>query len=1344
MKSKLFNNVLFLFFLVTFVSGNINGQNLKHISNGTLQEKFDPSPDKPAFANDEEFESFMEKFSSRGGKIVGGEDADIADYPWQVSLQAVYGSNLYHFCGGTIINEEWILTASHCLEDFDDPGQFKVRAGFTDMSSAEGTVYNVAEMIMHHSYDSESLDNDIALVHLSSPLDFDNPYTQAVGLVTGDDAENGLTDPGTIAKISGWGALYFEGPAPDILQAAEVPIVAQNETSYPASMITPGMIIAGDDGIDACQGDSGGPLIVPDGEGWYKVAGATSWGVGCGDTGYPGVYARVSYYESWILEHVVLNDPNQYSTIFYEDFGSVEDIPAGWENIVISGPADFPGWEWTIEGGEYGGQLNSTSSANGYMMLNSDGNGAAGQAEEADLITPSYDLSTYTEDLLFSVEHVARTFGNADIGIYISVDNFNTETELYRWNDGAQNDFNGSNPVKSVFDISDIVQGQSDVKFKFKWIGEYDYWWLVDDFKIFFENPTLNVHFEVTDGTDPLPDVFIKTQYTGQEGTTNASGVAIIPLYGGNYTFTAEKEGYFPYEGTAEITEDGQTIDIEMEKIPAPEMVLDPEIIAVDVKQGLTSTSTLNIFNNGDANLEFALFAYANANAKQYTEPRQAERVLHYNGYEQAEDVTFTAIKNETTEISNNESKLEDTVELHYDDDFSSSIGTNSEASWIAAVRFTAEELADYYGEFEISAIKYHINSDDFTNVTVKVWQGGSDEGPETEVYSETVTDDVNVGGWSTHELLESIELLPGEEYWIGYSIAATGSYPSSADEGPMVPLKGGWMYFNGAWALLPDIAASLDFNWCIRGVLNRIEGVDWLSMDITEGVLEPGQGMDIELGFDASGLDLGDYTASLFIANNDENMSVPVTMSVVPAVFDVTFVLQDTDGLAVENAVITLGETTNDANDYLFPDVLVGFYDYSITVPGFYDAHGSINLVDDNLTVTITLIPEGTEIFTVDVEVMDEFGIPVENAFFTIDEFGSFLTDEFGLISFDVVEGDYNYSVEKYGFEDYADFVQISENQNINIALTYLRYDVTVLSDPAIGGLVTGQDEYYHGEEATVEAIPEEFYNFLHWEQDGDIVSEELVYSFEVFENTTLTANFELYTYQITATADPEEGGNILGTGEYSHGDEVSLIANPASGYHFVKWTEDGVDVSEDQTFAFLALEDRDLVAHFELTTYTLTFVVKDQSNAEITDAIIEFDGTVYEAGEYIFEDLLPETYSYVVSKDGYFDETGSVTISNQNKIETVIMEIDTTPVEEHNILNASVFPNPANDILKVNSEVMINEIQIFDLAGKMLINDYPSGFSAEINVNELSSGFYFIRIIANEKTATYKFQKQ
>ncbi len=251
-------------------------------------------------------DQFVNQHGWRSGRIVGGENAQIEDYPWQVALM----QETTQFCGGSIINEQWILTAAHCLDD--NWSAEYVRAGVTDRTNETGQDITVDQYIIHPDYGyPATFSNDIALIKLTSPLDLSDPAVSKIDLVTPDEANAGLTDPGTMAWITGWGALWQGGPSSDILQVAEVPIVsnqdAMDDGEYNPGSITEDMLVAGyiEDGeVDACQGDSGGPLVVLDGSGNYKLAGVTSWGVGCAMPGYPGVYARVSIFTEWIESYV--------------------------------------------------------------------------------------------------------------------------------------------------------------------------------------------------------------------------------------------------------------------------------------------------------------------------------------------------------------------------------------------------------------------------------------------------------------------------------------------------------------------------------------------------------------------------------------------------------------------------------------------------------------------------------------------------------------------------------------------------------------------------------------------------------------------------------------------------------------------------------------------------------------------------------------------------------------------------------------------------------------------------------------------------------------------------------
>lgn len=240
--------------------------------------------------------------------IVGGEDADIKDFPWHVGLIEVLGSGMPRaFCGGSILSERWILTAAHCLVGVNTLDF--VRAGVTDKNDATGQDVAVLRQILHPLYGIPvGRTNDIALLELADPLDLTGPNAKAIPIMTAELAAAGLENPGVMAIATGWGATSEGGPVSDILQQVAVPIVSNEDAArfYGSGSITPAMIAAGypQGEKDACQNDSGGPLVVPDSESpmGVRLAGVTSWGNGCARENYPGIWARVSQVEGWILQ----------------------------------------------------------------------------------------------------------------------------------------------------------------------------------------------------------------------------------------------------------------------------------------------------------------------------------------------------------------------------------------------------------------------------------------------------------------------------------------------------------------------------------------------------------------------------------------------------------------------------------------------------------------------------------------------------------------------------------------------------------------------------------------------------------------------------------------------------------------------------------------------------------------------------------------------------------------------------------------------------------------------------------------------------------------------------------
>lgn len=235
---------------------------------------------------------------SRTNRIVGGTDADIRDYPWQVSLQ---DQSFGQFCGGSVVHERWVITAAHCVED---GAPFFVRAATTRSNSRNGQDRDVADVIVHPEYNGFVEDGrDIALVRLVSPLDLSDPRVAAIPLVTATNAAAGLTDPGVLSVITGWGSTREGGSTVTTLQQASIPIVSLADAidaygfNIGSDQIAAGILGVGI--VDACQGDSGGPLVVPS-QGSFALAGVVSWGNGCARPDFPGLYARVSSFEDFI------------------------------------------------------------------------------------------------------------------------------------------------------------------------------------------------------------------------------------------------------------------------------------------------------------------------------------------------------------------------------------------------------------------------------------------------------------------------------------------------------------------------------------------------------------------------------------------------------------------------------------------------------------------------------------------------------------------------------------------------------------------------------------------------------------------------------------------------------------------------------------------------------------------------------------------------------------------------------------------------------------------------------------------------------------------------------------
>ncbi|XP_062055241.1 transmembrane protease serine 11C-like [Lepus europaeus] len=230
-----------------------------------------------------------------GNKIAGGLNAEEGEWPWQASLQ----QNQVHRCGATLISNNWLVTAAHCFVTVNDPKEWTVSFGL--LLSDPQIQRTVKDIIIHENYHYPAHDNDIAVVHLSSPV----LYTSKIRRACLPEATYKFPHNSKVV-VTGWGTLKSDGESPNILQKGLIKIIDNEMCNSPkayAGVITSGMLCAGfpEGRVDACQGDSGGPLVSADSKGIWFLAGVVSWGDECALPNKPGIYTRVTYYRDWIM-----------------------------------------------------------------------------------------------------------------------------------------------------------------------------------------------------------------------------------------------------------------------------------------------------------------------------------------------------------------------------------------------------------------------------------------------------------------------------------------------------------------------------------------------------------------------------------------------------------------------------------------------------------------------------------------------------------------------------------------------------------------------------------------------------------------------------------------------------------------------------------------------------------------------------------------------------------------------------------------------------------------------------------------------------------------------------------
>jgi len=317
-----------------------------------------------------------------------------------------------------------------------------------------------------------------------------------------------------------------------------------------------------------------------------------------------------------------------------------------------------------------------------------------------------------------------------------------------------------------------------------------------------------------------------------------------------------------------------------------------------------------------------------------------------------------------------------------------------------------------------------------------------------------------------------------------------------------------------------------------------------------------------------------------------------------------------------------------------------------------------------------------------------------------------------------------------------------VTENRLLVANFELQNFDISASVNPVNSGNITGIGNYDYNTTCELTATPQTGYNFVNWTENGTEVSTNATYSFTVTENRVLVANFELQNFDISASVNPVNSGNITGTGNYDYNTTCELTATPQTGYNFVNWTENGTEVSTNATYSFTVTENRVLVANFELQNFDISASVNPVNSGNITGI-----------GNYDYNTTCelvatPQTgYNFV-----NWTENGSEVSTNATYSFTVTQDSSvvanftfTSSIAENEYHNIVIHPNPTDNYLyfsNLESEKLMS-IKIYNIFGQSVLNF--SDFDADkIDVSNLVKGIYFVEIKNENEKITQKMIKK
>ena len=316
-----------------------------------------------------------------------------------------------------------------------------------------------------------------------------------------------------------------------------------------------------------------------------------------------------------------------------------------------------------------------------------------------------------------------------------------------------------------------------------------------------------------------------------------------------------------------------------------------------------------------------------------------------------------------------------------------------------------------------------------------------------------------------------------------------------------------------------------------------------------------------------------------------------------------------------------------------------------------------------------------------------------------------------------------------------------VTGNRTLVAQFQQQTYTITASTYPILGGSVTGGGNFTYGQNCTVIATANNGYTFINWTENGNVVSNNASYSFTVTSNRELVANFQVQTFTISLSANPANAGTVSGDGTYNYGTLCTVIAQPNQRYEFINWTEDGVEVSNEQSYTFTVTANRTLVANFGMSMVEIRATVDPEEAASVNGT-----GT-YSYGETVTLTLeRNEDWAFLnwTKDDVVVSNEMTYTFIATESCDLVAHFEYTEGVGEQSANALVIYPNPVNDKLTVKAQEAIGTVEIYNLMGAVIYSQKNCDNKVEINTTNLQSGIYFIRLMNDKVSETRRFVKE